>query len=300
MTAGGCGYADGTYPILAFACAISRTSGERSLPDTFLTEEGRTIVQAELKRAAERLTHSEHLIAFTGAGVSTPSGIPDFRSVGVGLWTLDDPLRVASLAAFLENPDGFFKWARPLARKLSSARPNAAHAALARLEDAGILRAIITQNVDMLHQRAGSRCVLGVHGHLETLHCLSCDTSESAADYWLTFLRNGVLPRCPQCNRPLKPSAVLYGEALPHDVLRNAQQEALASDAMLVVGSSLEVMPAADLPRLAYRRGALLVIVNEQPTPLDERAEFVFRANAAHILPRLVDLCLDVRRQTRE
>lgn len=249
------------------------------------------IVQTQLSQAAQRLRSSTHAVAFTGAGISTPSGIPDFRGPSTGLWNFVDPLAVASLWSFDEDPEGFYRWMRPLAHKLSSARPNSAHRALAQLEEQGLLNALITQNIDGLHQQAGSGRVLELHGDLYTLRCPSCHSVHPSEVYWRRFLADGQLPRCPRCQAVLKPGAVLFGEELPHDVLRAAQQEALGCDLMLVAGSSLEVMPAADLPRLAHRRGACLIIINDQPTPLDQVAEFCFCADVTRVLPPLADLC---------
>jgi len=264
----------------------SRVLDSQGVPD---------IVRAQIRQAAYRLFASEHAVALTGAGISTPSGIPDFRSAGSGLWNIIDPMRVASIWAFREDPEAFYRWIKPLAQKLFSARPNPAHLALAELEAAGHLRAVITQNVDLLHQKAGSRRVLELHGHIRTLSCLKCHTSQPSEAYWPRFLSEGTLPRCPRCHAVLKPDVVLFGEMLPHDVLREAQQEALHCDLMLVAGSSLEVMPAADLPSLAHRRGAALIIVNEQPTSLDRYAEFVFHADVTQVLPRLAAFCCQFR-----
>lgn len=260
-------------------------------PSECLAKGTKPIVNVQLRQAAQRLRSSTHVVAFTGAGISTPSGIPDFRSPSTGLWNFVDPLAVASLWSFDEDPEGFYRWMRPLAHKLSSARPNRAHRALAQLEEQRLLSVLITQNVDGLHQRAGSERVLELHGDLETLRCLSCHSVHPSEAYWQRFLADGLLPRCPHCHAVLKPSAVLFGEELPHEVLRAAQQEALSCDLMLVAGSSLEVMPAADLPRLAHRRGACLIIVNDQPTPLDQAAEFRFRADVTQVLPLLAKLC---------
>jgi len=245
----------------------------------------------KLRQAAYRLFTSQHAVALTGAGVSTPSGIPDFRSTGTGLWNFVDPMRVASIWAFRQDPEAFYRWFRPLGRKLLTARPNPAHLALAELEAAGYLHAVITQNIDLLHEKAGSRRVLELHGHIRTLSCLSCRTQQPSEPYWSSFLADGTLPRCPHCQAILKPDVIFFGEMLPHEILREAQQEALRCDLMLVAGSSLEVIPAADLPSLAHRRGAGLIIINDQPTPIDHRAEFVFHADVAKVLPRLAALC---------
>ena len=252
---------------------------------------GAAHVKTQLRQVAESLVASQHAVAFTGAGISTASGIPDFRSPGTGLWNFVDSLRVASIGAFWDDPISFYRWIRPLAHRMATATPNMAHRALADLEAAGVLHAVITQNVDCLHQRAGSRRVLEIHGDILTMLCLRCHVREPSEAYWPRFLADGTLPRCPCCNAVLKPGAVLFGELPPHKVLSEAQQEALRCDLMLIAGSSLEVMPAADLPRLARRRGAALIIINSEPTPLDRQATLVLRANVTTVLPRLVDMC---------
>ena len=254
-------------------------------------ERSEGLVIAKLRQAAERLCASQRAVAFTGAGISTPSGIPDFRSTGTGLWNFDDPLRVASIWAFCQDPEAFYRWIKPLARRFMSARPNPAHRAMAELEANGYLSAVITQNVDSLHQQAGSGHVLELHGDIQTMLCLQCGAREPSGPYWPPFMAHGLLPRCPRCQAVLKPSAILFGEQPPHHTLSQAQQEALGCDLMLVAGSSLEVMPAADLPRLASRRGASLIVINEQPTPVDRLAAFVFRADVTAVLPRLASLC---------
>jgi len=251
-------------------------------------------VKTQLRQAAERLVASQHAVALTGAGISTASGIPDFRSPGTGVWNCIDALSVASIGAFRDDPISFYRWIRPLARGLAKATPNVAHRALADLEARGLLQAVITQNVDCLHQKAGSRRVLEVHGDILTMLCLRCDAREPSEAYWPRFLADGTLPRCPCCNAVLKPGTVLFGELPPHSVLSLAQQEALRCDLMLIAGSSLEVMPAADLPRLARRRGAALIIVNRDPTPLDRQAALVLRADVTSVLPRLVLACREL------
>jgi len=248
-------------------------------------------VKEQLRKAARRLRSSKHGVAFTGAGISSPSGIPDFRGPITGLWNFVDPLAVASVWSFEEDPEAFYRWIRPFAHKFWSARPNVAHRALAQLEEQGLLNTVITQNVDGLHQSAGSGRVLELHGDLRSLLCVECRCTLRSEAYWHRFLADGLLPRCPSCQAVLKPGAVLFGEELEHAVLRAAQQEALSCDVMIVAGSSLEVMPAADLPRLAHRQGACLIIINDQPTPLDQVAEYTFRASVTQVLPVLAALC---------
>jgi len=240
-----------------------------------------------IRHARELLRTARHTVALTGAGISTPSGIPDFRSPGTGLWHRADPFAVASIWAFRDSPQVFYNWLRPLALAAAQAQPNPAHLALAELEQQGLLRAVITQNVDGLHQKAGSRRVLEVHGHTRTATCLNCLDSVPTEPYWPHFLAKGTLPRCPRCQEILKPDVVLFGEPLPYEVMEAAQAEALLCDLMLVIGSSLDVMPASDLPFLARRRGARLVVINYTETPADVMADIVLRDNVADVLPQL-------------
>ncbi len=241
-----------------------------------------------IARAAELLCRAHCAVAMTGAGVSTPSGIPDFRSPDSGLWTLVDPMSVASIFAFRQRPQDFFDWIRPLARLMVEAQPNPAHQALARLEAAGRLYAIVTQNIDGLHQKATSRRVHEVHGHMREATCVRCYRVVPVDGILDDFLSRGKVPTC-ACGGVLKPNAILFGEQLPLQVLTTARQDLLACDLVLVAGSSLEVEPAADLPLTALGRGARLIIVNYQPTYLDEKADVVIHADVADVLPRIVE-----------
>ncbi|MGC8838514.1 MAG: NAD-dependent protein deacylase [Anaerolineae bacterium] len=244
-----------------------------------------------LQEAARLLRQARHAVALTGAGISTPSGVPDFRSPETGLWRHVDPLLVASIWAFRVSPRTFFDWMRPLARTLLEARPNPAHEALARLEEAGLLQAVITQNIDGLHQKAGSRTVLELHGHIRTATCTRCYRTYPSEAFIPTYLETGEVPRC-GCGGILKPDVILLGEDLPRETYRQAVQEARACDLMLVAGTSLEVAPASDLPFIAQRRGVPVIVVNLDPTPLDPLAAVVLHANVALILPALAALAL--------
>ena len=240
-----------------------------------------------IEQAAGLWQRSEHAIALTGAGLSTGSGIPDFRSPQVGIWTVTDPMRVASLATFRYAPEEFFAWVRPLAGQMRRAEPNAAHRALATLEAQGRLHTVITQNIDELHRRAGSHNLLEVYGSLHTATCVRCWRVWPGAALVDRFVADGQLPTCPSCGGLVKPDITLMGEQLPLAVLRAAQQAARACDLILVAGSSLEVMPAAGLPVEAVNHGARLVVVNQQPTYMDERADVVIHANVVQVLPAL-------------
>ncbi len=241
----------------------------------------------DIRYAADIIRGAKRAVALTGAGISTPSGIPDFRSVHGGLWEQYDPFEVASLSAFRYHPEKFFDWIRPLAQKMHHASPNPAHIALAQLERAGYLDKIVTQNIDGLHQRAGAENVLEVHGSMEKLTCVSCYNKYAAIDFEAPYFERGVIPLCPQCNHILKPDVVLFGEQLPIRTWLSAQKACSHCDLMLVAGSSLEVLPVAGLPMRALENGAHLIIVNNTSTYIDVRADYVFNDDVADILPRL-------------
>jgi NAD-dependent deacetylase len=244
-----------------------------------------------IDRAASLLRTAHHAVALTGAGISTGSGIPDFRSPGSGMWEQVDPLEVASIYAFRRKPEVFYNWIRPLARRVIEAQPNPAHQVLAQFEQAGLLQAVITQNIDGLHQRAGNRHVLEVHGHLREATCVRCYRIFPADSFIERFLSDGSIPTCPACGNTLKTNAILFGEALPELVMHAAKRQTRECDLMLVAGSSLEVVPAADLPRLACDHGARLIIVNLQPTYLDDQADVTIHDDVVVILPQIAQAC---------
>ncbi len=254
-------------------------------------EIGSTVYQEEIRKAAKLILSAKHAVALTGAGISTPSGIPDFRSPDTGLWEKVDPMAVASIYAFRARPKVFYDWFRPLGKTLLEAKPNPAHYALARLEEAGLLKAVITQNIDGLHQKAGSKRVLELHGHLREAQCMQCGRVVPTEGFWEQFLESDDVPRC-ECGGVLKPKVVLFGEPLPRGVLLEAIGEAQRCDLMLVAGTALEVYPAAELPNLAYQRGAKLIVVNFQFTYADAVAKVVIRDDVAKVLPALADACL--------
>lgn len=242
--------------------------------------------------AAGLLRQASYAVAMTGAGVSTPSGIPDFRSPESGLWAQVNSMAVASIFAFRVRPQDFYDWIRPVARTMVEAQPNPAHQALARLEAAGLLKSVITQNIDGLHQKAGSQRVHEVHGHIREATCVRCYRVAPADSLIEKFLDHGEVPHC-SCGGVMKPNAILFGEQLPLQVVTAARQDVRACDLALVAGSSLEVVPAADLPLIALGSGARLIIVNHQPTHLDERADVVIHADVAEVLPRITDLAVN-------
>jgi len=246
-------------------------------------------LEDQIEHAADLFRHAHHAVALTGAGVSTPSGIPDFRSPESGLWERYNPMEVASIWSFRLNPQTFYDWLRPLAECLLYALPNPAHVALAEMEQQGWLKAIITQNIDGLHQRAGASRVLEVHGHMRQVTCIRCYKEVPAMSLVARFLLTGKAPYC-ACGGVFKPNTILFGEQLPVRVMNEAIAEVRRCDLLLVAGSSLEVVPVADLPFLAVDHGARAIIVNLQPTDLDRCADLVIHGEVADTLPRIVRL----------
>jgi NAD-dependent deacetylase len=244
-----------------------------------------TTTNAAVAQAAALLGRSRSGIAFTGAGVSVESGIPHFRGEG-GLWTKFDPYKVAHIDTFRKDPAQY--WTYSLNHRRSDAKPNPAHRALVEMERLGHLRAVITQNTDGLHQVAGSHEVIELHGSSHAVVCLDCD-ARFPRDQVDRMNREHCPPSCPTCGgRFLKPTVVLFGESLPIAALRDAQALAMAADVVLVVGSSLQVYPAAGIPRLAREHGAEICIVNAEPTPFDELAALVIRGKSGEVLPQVV------------
>ena len=218
----------------------------------------------------------------TGAGVSTESGIPDFRSP-TGIWAEVDPFEVASIAAFRRDPERVWDFYRTRIDMLLQAEPNRAHLALAALEEAGLIAGVVTQNIDLLHSRAGSREVVEVHGSIRSAVCLACGREE-ALEGVRAQLEAGRVPTCAACGNVLKPGVVLFGELLPAGALGRATELARSAELTLVVGSSLEVWPVAGLPLEA----ASLAIVNVGPTSLDERAALRIDAEAGETLTEVL------------
>jgi NAD-dependent deacetylase len=240
-----------------------------------------------IERAAELMAAAERGVVLTGAGISAESGIPTFRGEG-GLWTQYDPVKVASIERFLEDPAAYWTVAKERGPAVLAAQPNPGHYALAGLEQTGHLVAVVTQNTDGLHQDAGSRRVIELHGSGRTVQCLDCGTRESRADVQLR-LEFQMPPQCRICGgKLLKPTVVLFGEPMPAEAMDQSRELAEKADVMMVVGSSLAVYPAADLPLLAVRAGAPLIIVNAEPTPYDRIADVVIHGLSGEVLPELV------------
>lgn len=248
--------------------------------------------RAAIEFAADLFRQAKRAVALTGAGLSTSSGIPDFRSEGTGLWSRDEPMEVASLSTFRTAPEKFYRWFRPLAGQIFNADPNPAHRALADLEKAGRLQLTVTQNIDILHQKAGAQRVVEMHGTLATLSCTQCFAKADSKNYLRPFIEHGDIPHCPKCGAVLKPDVILFGEQLPQLAWLEAQREVRQCDLMLVAGSSLEVLPVAGLPMQALDRGAHLIIINNSPTYLNVRADLVFLDDVARILPAIAEQVL--------
>jgi NAD-dependent deacetylase len=239
--------------------------------------------------AARRLRSSRRTLALTGAGLSVESGIPPFRrgaGGAAGLWERYDPMDYGTIEAFTRDPGRVWTMLRELSYTLRGARPNAGHAALAALEAAGLLSCVVTQNIDGLHQAAGSRRVLEMHGNWRTMSCLRCRRRVGSDTVPLARLP----PLC-ACGGPLKPDVTLFGEIIPAGLIEQAWKEARSCDCLLVVGTSAEVAPAASLPVAAHDAGAFLIEVNVEVTSItDTLVDLRLEGPAAIILPRLAAL----------
>ena len=226
--------------------------------------------------AAEQVAHllcaSERAVVLTGAGISVPSGIPDFRSPGTGLWENVDPMEVAHIDAWRRDPNRFWSFYGERFASLTDKAPNDAHFAVAELERRGHVRAVITQNIDRLHRLAGTERLIEVHGSIDRSVCMECGGKVSI-NRVVELLREGDgAPECEACIAPLKPDVVLFGELLPERALSEAQALAMDADLMICVGSSLEVYPVAGLPAITHGAGGDLVLITQGPTPYDEDA----------------------------
>jgi NAD-dependent deacetylase len=240
-------------------------------------------------RAAELIGGARRGLALTGAGVSAESGIPTFRGEG-GLWTRYDPVKVASIEYFMTDPGAYWSVSKDRGGVALAARPNPGHHALAALEASGRLVAVVTQNTDGLHQDSGSHTVIEVHGSSRTVQCLDCGNREPRGEVQAR-LDMEMPPLCRLCGGSfLKPTVVLFGEPLPQAAIQQAFALARQADVMLVVGSSLVVHPAADIPLVAVRSGAQLIVINAEPTPFDELAAVVIRGKSGEVLPEIVEL----------
>ena len=269
--------------------------GDPDSPASGRTRDGD--IAAELCRAAEILARAQYVVALTGAGVSKESGIPTFRGEG-GLWTVNGEPPMNGFQLFLEDTAGW--WRQRLdrrradesdpgsfARAVDEARPNPAHEALAELERLGVVRHLITQNVDDLHRRAGQREITEIHGNRHWMRCLDCGARWPASEFPVD--ESSLPPRCarPGCDGVIKDDTVMFGEPIPAEALSRCDAESRRADCFLIIGTSAVVMPAAGFPLLAWQRGAALVEVNPEPTPLTGYAEVSCRGPAGDILPEL-------------
>lgn len=236
-----------------------------------------------VKEAAAFLAQAEYGVALTGAGVSTESGIPDFRSPGSGLWTRLDPM-FFTIESFKADPAQFYRLGQELFAVIKEAEPNDTHIVLGELEKRGLVKAIITQNIDGLHQKGGARRVLEIHGSLESASCIGCGCRVSMEGVIGAVLDGILPPRCSRCGDPLKPDIILFGEAMP-PVYQEALLEAEKADCIMVIGSSMQVSPANLLPRYSEN----LIIINREPTVYDSRARVVLRGNTAPVMRSLLD-----------
>jgi NAD-dependent deacetylase len=237
---------------------------------------------------ADRLRTAGSCVVLTGAGASTESGIPDFRSP-TGIWAEYDPSQYATIDAFRADPEKVWRFYALRYRTLTEARPNDAHFALAELEQRGLVSAVITQNIDMLHERAGSRDVIEVHGSIRECVCLGCG-ARYGLDEVLRMLDGAAVPRCTSCGQVLKPGVVMFGELLDSESIDRAFKLARETKLLLVVGSTLEVQPVAGLPWETVTAGGDVAIVNLGPTAFDRRATLKVDGSAGAVLREVVEL----------
>jgi len=256
-------------------------------------------LEKKIELAAKLINKSRRIIALTGAGISTESGILDFRSPGTGLWTKEDPMKWAHIDAFLRNPAAY--WARAIdpnrSIHIENAEPNLGHRGLVELEQMGKLIAVITQNVDGLHQKAGSSRVVELHGNSLTCHCMKCNAQYKRSDI-IQRVKNGENP--PMCQKPgckgiIKSNTILFGESLPEDAIQYAYQLAELCDLMIVLGSSLVVYPAAHLPNSARGCGANLILINRDETDKDYLFDIVIHGeDIGAVLPKIIEKCKEL------
>lgn len=243
-------------------------------------------MMSEKDRLHKMITNANYLVAFTGAGISAESGIPTYRGDD-GVWNKYDPNKYANIDSFLRDPQyywSFFKEVRyPVLKK---AKPNKAHTVLAKLEENRKLKVVITQNIDGLHQLAGSKRVLELHGNTRSISCLECKKSYTLNEIFRQ-LKTELPPKCLKCKGTLKPDVVFFGESLPLTTLEEAIKVTNECDLFLAIGSSLVVQPAASLPMIAKEKGAKLIIINKDHTPLDSIADIVFYSSASKILDKI-------------
>jgi NAD-dependent deacetylase len=244
-------------------------------------------MEDKCKAMAADILKSKHVVAFTGAGISSESGIPTYRGAG-GLWTKYDPNRYANIHYFKKDPSYYWSFFRDVRfPMLKEVVPNKAHLALAEMERMGHMQTVITQNIDGLHQEAGSTSVIELHGTTRIIICMKC-AEEYPMEAVFPLLDKEIPPRCNVCQGVLRPAVIFFGESLSPDVIGRAYEEADCCDFLIVVGSSLVVYPSADIPVTAKQRGAGLAIINVDPTPMDPLADYVIHEEAGTALPLIV------------
>jgi len=245
-------------------------------------------VDEQLNKASELWRKSISVVVFTGAGISVESGIPDFRSPG-GLWDRFDPEIYAHFETFQTEPKLFWEMTEEVEKLLESAQPNSAHLSLAQLEQIGKVKAIVTQNIDNLHQAAGSSIVYELHGNAKRIKCSNRSCKEPMSLQDLKEIRKRKeIPTCKKCNGLVKTDVILFGEMLPQSVIYGAMAEIANCDLLVMIGSSLEVSPANTLPAMAKENGAQIIFVNKDPTRMDSIADIILRGKAGEILPQIV------------
>jgi NAD-dependent deacetylase len=245
---------------------------------------GDTLTDNLIRKTAQAISRSRKVVAFTGAGISVESGIPDFRGAG-GLWEKFDPAEYATIEAFLANPQKVWAMLKEMGDLLESSRPNAAHRSLARLEEMGHLRSVITQNIDHLHQEAGNKRVIEYHGSHKNLICIQCGRRYPKEEVRFESLP----PRC-ACSGVLKPTVVFFGEPIPWGAHLQAVEEARNCEVMLVIGTSAVVSPACDIPVLAKKAGAAIVEINLEETALTGSvSDWILKGPAGRIMQAVMD-----------
>jgi NAD-dependent deacetylase len=248
-------------------------------PKMFLPLKGRTAMGSRVAQIAELIINRQPCVALTGAGISAESGIPTFRSKG-GLWEKFDPAVYASIEVFRRDPSKYWSIRGEFIRNYDAYQPNAGHTALAELESMGLLRRVITQNIDGLHRKAGTRSLTEIHGSLREIFCVRC-----GKEYRAPHVPEGLPPLC-ECGGVLKPNTVLFGESLPREAMETAWQESSTCRLMLVIGTSAVVQPAASLPHVAKGHGAAVIEVNIERAFSD--ADHFLEGKAGNVLPELI------------
>ena len=245
-------------------------------------------LNADIQKAKELVNKAGKIAALTGAGISVDSGIPDFRSEG-GLWKRFDPLEYATRESFMRDPTKFWTMGKELAETIVKANPNDAHLALVALEEQGKLTGVITQNIDNLHQTAGNKRVIELHGNYLRAFCIECKEEYFGRTVHESVAQGEIPPKCEKCGGILKSEAILFGEPLPQEPMAQAVELCRNTDLMIVIGSSLTIYPAAFLPQIAKNAGAKVILINLEGTNRNDVADIVLRGRATDILPAITD-----------